>query len=227
MVKGIKYLPLILLVSSPGLNAQDSSGTMRSIAKTIKGDVTIGLSYLMPQGNFADNAEDGGQMSARLTSRKTGIPALSLWLSGSASFFGEHTKFVTIKSPDQPSTYIEAKRRIDEYVFSLHFGFQIGSPSRRATIRPRIGTGLGFNAFITDSRYYWGNLPIDEDNPSSEIDQVLGRWGWHSVAGFDIYIKGNYGVSLDLTYDQIWHIDITDGPASFLGIGLGYVYTFR
>ncbi|MCP4568853.1 MAG: hypothetical protein GY841_14845 [FCB group bacterium] len=215
-----------LVLASP-ICAEDSTGTIHSLMRKLQGDAGFGMVYLMPQGSFNDNAGDGGRIYGRLTSRKTGVEFLSLWLTGSGSLFGKHSQIIDIEAPDDPSTTIEAKREIQQYVLSLYLGLQVNSTSNRATIRPRIGTGLGFNIFITDSRYFWGNYPTDEDRNSSEVDQVLGRWGWHSEAGVDIIIKGSYGMSIDLTYDQIWYIDITDGPAEFLGLGIGLVYTIR
>ena len=189
------------------------------------GDGLIAVGWQWPQGDYGDYSDPGLSFRLRATAHiKKGAPLMG-WLGAGFSSLGVERR------NEHAGSYGQATRAIENDLFFTALGVQLGNPTRRGFFRPRAGIGAGVYFFHTTSSL------TDESNGEvleSGLSDTEFETGWRAFAGADFYFKPNFGISFDLTYDQLFSgfdLPIDDGgnasiTPNFVGVSVGVTVPF-
>ena len=171
-----------------------------------------------PQGSTIGLVDDGFNITGRAVLRSPDKVPLMLWGDIRFMNFRQTTEEIIISSTNFDFDATETR---SQEAFAVHIGAQLASPTRRATLRPFGGIGIG-PYFRQDKVKI---TTEDSDDPIFEDEVGLVRLGWMGYVGTDIYFTQMFGINLEFTYDQIWNVE--DGVGvRFLGFALGVTIPF-
>ena len=178
------------------------------------GDLTMSLGYSAPQGTFTRYASTGFHALLRVSFPAQDKAPISFWFGFAFTHFSrqESTVYVEYTSHDY-SYYGPAREVLEEDAFALHVGLQLGNPTRRAFFRPRASLGVGLYVFSTTVKYFEPDWP-DDYELGGYTDQLLGRFGWRGVVGADFFFTPKWGLSLDLHYDHVLRLNLSEATES-------------
>ncbi len=197
------------------------------------GDLTLSLGYSAPQGTFTRYADVGFHALLRVNFRLRERFPVSFWTGLTFTHFSRRESVVRVEFPDLEEPYYDKAREVlEEDAYALQVGLQIGNPTRRGFFRPRASIGVGLYVFSTTVKYFSLSWPDDEEIWGF-TDQLLGRFGWRGIAGADLFFTPRWGFSIDIHYDHVLHLNLTDAAnsrnitARFQGIAVGVVYALE
>lgn len=197
------------------------------------GDFSLNLGYSAPQGTFTRYAETGFHVLLRVNFRLRERFPLSFWTGLTFTHFSRRESIVQVEFPDLEEPYYDKAREVlEEDAYGLQVGLQLGNPTRRGFFRPRASIGVGLYVFSTTVKYFTLAWP-DDEQIWGFTDQLLGRFGWRGIVGADLFFTPRWGASVDILYDHVLHLNLTDAAnsrnitARFQGIAVGVVYALE
>ena len=197
------------------------------------GEMAIGLGYSAPQGTFTRYADIGFHGSLRVNFRAREQFPVSIWVGLTYTHFSTAESRVYVEFPDIYDPYYGvAKELLEEDAYAIHLGVQLGNPTRRGFLRPRAAVGVGLYVFSTTVKY----IALDWRDDSElwgYTDEILGRFGWRSIVGADLFFTPQWGLSVDLHYDHVLRLNLTEAAenrhvtARFQGIAIGVTFALE
>ena len=191
MNKTVRIIYILFLVSLP-LIAQTA----------VIGEGHFEMGGVYPQGDYVKYADPGFTLNFRGTLHIPKFKAVSGWGDFSFDFFSEEESPVEITVEN--FVYL-GEETISEYAISTHLGLQLGSSSRRGTIRPRLSGGPGLYIFNTGRKYRIYNT---EDYFGKQNDTQT-KLGWRLIAGLDLFINTRVGLSFNYMTDYVHDLNHT------------------
>lgn len=191
-------------------------------------DFFILVGSVEPQSAFSRYAEVGLGGTIRGSYHPKPVRAMGFWFDLNFIWFGTEFNTIDFNEPGFNST---AEQRISEFALSFHLGGQLGSSSRRAFFRPRVGLGPGLYIFYNTSTITSIDSFGDEET-FDDVDFTSVNFGWRIIIGADFHIKNRLGLSFETVYDHVLGLDHPEGFESqkvttrFVGGFIGVVFRY-